>query len=110
MKRIIIIATFCASMTFLPVWNTAVAESYSIDDSVARIGNQNLTAQEFNDVLIRLRKLDDMKKVLETFTPEGKEKILNKLIEKRLFAMEATDRNLDKETKIKQAIQDAVNT
>ena len=76
---------------------------------VAKLGDHTISIDEFQKALIFYRKGNDMKKVLETLTPEGKERILNELVETNLLAMEAKDSGLDKEPQVLQAIQNATN-
>ncbi len=86
-------------------------ETKSIGAStVAKVGDRMILDEEFQQILIQYRKSRDMKKLVNTLTAEGKESILNELVDKKLFALEALSRGIDKDPQVKQAIQNAVDT
>lgn len=93
----------------LAVFYTVDAGQAPGANTAASIGQHTISAQEFREALIRLRSTGDMKIVLKTFTPEGKEQILGELIDQKLLAQEAITRDLDEDPKIKQAIQNAID-
>ena len=78
------------------------------DEIAASVGEIIITKQEYTDYLLLYRKIKDFKKVAETLTPEGKERILNELIEQHLFVLEAKSSGLDKKPLVQQEIQKAI--
>ena len=80
------------------------------EKTIAVIGNLSISADEFQEVIIRYRKSDDMQKVMETLTPEGKERILTEMIEQRLLALEAKERGLDQDQEISQGAVTVIMT
>lgn len=86
------------------------AEKGPDEKAIAVIGNHLISVDEFQEVIIRYRESDDMQKVLETLTPEGKERILTEMIEQRLLALEAQERGLDQDQEIKRIIESTVNS
>jgi len=78
------------------------------DEIAASVGEIIITKQEYTDYLLLYRKIKDFKKVAETLTPEGKERILNELIEQYLFVLEAKSSGLDKKPLVQQEIQKAI--
>ena len=78
------------------------------DEIAASVGEIIITKQEYTDYLLLYRKTKDFKKVAETLTPEGKERILNELIEQHLLVLEAKSSGLDKKPLVQQEIQKAI--
>lgn len=85
------------------------AKSRPNSKGLAVVGDRTISVNEFRDVLIHYRKSEDMQKVLETLTPEGKERILSKLIDQKLLALGAKERGLDKEPEVRRAIDNAID-
>jgi len=75
---------------------------------VAVVGNRTITESEFRATLKRIRRGEDVQKSLETFTPEGRERILNEVIDRVLFSLAAKKRGMDRWHSVKLAIQEAV--
>ncbi len=77
--------------------------------AVAQVGERRISQEELREELIVERKSGDTAKVLETFTLEGRKRILNALILRRIFAEEARKRGMDEDPEIQRAIVRAVN-
>ncbi len=79
------------------------------DEAAAVVGELTIGASELENLLGRLRKGGDMKVMLETIAPEGKERILNDLVEQKLLALEARDRGLNRDEEVMRAMERAVD-
>ena len=75
---------------------------------VASIGNETITAEEFKEIVRHIRTEGNTQQVLETMTPEGRRRLLDRLIEQKLFALEAERQGLPQDPIIQMAIQAAV--
>jgi peptidyl-prolyl cis-trans isomerase C len=78
------------------------------DDIVASVGEAKITKQEYKNYLLLYRKSGDFKKIAETLTPVGKARILNELIEHHVLVLEAKNSGLDKDPRVRQAIESAI--
>jgi len=78
-------------------------------ESVAQVGESRITQEELRDELVGERKSGDTAKVLESFTLEGRERILKVLILRRLFAEEARKRGMEGDPEVRRAMARAVN-
>jgi len=75
---------------------------------VASIGNETITTEEFKEIIRHIRTEGNTQQVLETMTPEGRRRLLDRLIEQKLFALEAERQGLPQDPIIQMAIQAAV--
>jgi len=78
-------------------------------ESVAQVGESRITQEELRDELVGERKSGDTAKVLESFTLEGRKRILKVLILRRLFAEEARKRGMEGDPEVRRAMARAVN-
>jgi len=108
MKIIVLIGTLFF-LAFLPIASKSQPAGLPDAAVAAKVGDRAISADEFLDTLIVYRKSGDMRKVLKTLSQEGKEEILNKLIEQKLYAIEAKGQGLDHEPRVRQAIQHAID-
>ena len=77
------------------------------NDVAAEVGDRQISAEEFQNILIHYRLHGNTKKILQTLTLEGKDQILNAHVEEKLLSIEAKKRKIDKEPQIRQSIQNA---
>jgi peptidyl-prolyl cis-trans isomerase C len=77
-------------------------------DVVVSIGNETITKEEFKETIQQLRKAGNTQQVLEAMTPEGRRRLLDRLIEQKLFALEAKRQGLPEDPVIQMAIQAVV--
>ncbi len=105
--RVVVFFVIC----MLPLGILVTASEYNLDTKTcAAIANdRRITIESFRNTLARLRASKDMKSMLKTLNPQGKEDILNEMIDDKLFAVDAQKRKLDKDPKIQEAIQDAID-
>jgi peptidyl-prolyl cis-trans isomerase C len=78
-------------------------------DVAAEVGNRQISAEEFQNILTHKRLRGDTKQILQTLTPEGKDQILNALVEIMLLSIEAKKRKIDEEPKVRLLIQNATD-
>ena len=76
---------------------------------IAVADTRRISAESFQDELVSLRAGKDMKNILKTLNPQGKEGILNEMIDDKLLAVDAQKRKLDKDPTVQEAIQDAID-
>jgi peptidyl-prolyl cis-trans isomerase C len=105
----IVIAILMFVLFGAPVNAHGQAEGPSGSDWAAQIGDQTITVAEFLKVLIEQRQAGQVRDVLATLTPEGKERILEQMVEQRLLALAARRQGLTEEADVKQAIEKAVD-
>jgi len=74
----------------------AGAEASLGEEAAAVVGGRRISAAELREALARERQSGEMPKVLATLTPQGKERILNDLVERSLLAARARSLGLDK--------------
>jgi peptidyl-prolyl cis-trans isomerase C len=79
------------------------------DEAAAVVGERTISSSTFQNLLARLRKEGDMRVMLETVTPEGRERILNGLVEQTLLALEARDRGLPGDEAVRRAMESSVD-
>lgn len=93
----------------LPV--TSKGQPVTLPDAevAAKIDGRVINADEFFDMLLIYRQNGDMRKTLKTLTEEGKEEILNGLVLQKLYALEAEERGIDCDSRVRQAIQNATD-
>ena len=108
MTRIKTIYIFSLVLGLIIAGYPAYGENTNEHDTIIVIGSRHITSSEFRDMLATIRSGGDMIKILESFTPEGKTRIADKLIGERLFAMEASRLGLDSEPDIRKQIDTAV--
>jgi peptidyl-prolyl cis-trans isomerase C len=87
----------------------ASQESPGGGETVATVGESRITKEDLRDELLEERKSGDTVRVLESLTPEGRQRILRNMIERRLFAAEARKRRMNEDPEIQRAIFRAVN-
>jgi peptidyl-prolyl cis-trans isomerase C len=109
MKKVLIIITVCWGICLITLLNGISAQRLPESKVVARVGCHVITLQELNELLAQVRATADMRKVLETFTPEGKAKLLEELMDTKLFALEASERKIDQEPQVHREVQRAVD-
>lgn len=78
-------------------------------EAAAQVGERRISQEELREELIGERKSGNSAKALESFTPEGRKRILKGLILRRLLADEARKRGMDEDPEIQRAIDRAVN-
>ena len=106
-RMIVLIAVLVTAGTSSSVF--ALDTGTDTKTCIAVADTRRISAESFQEALIRLRASKDMKNMLKTLNPQGKEDILNEMIDDKLLAVDARKRKLDKDPKIQQAIQDAVD-
>jgi peptidyl-prolyl cis-trans isomerase C len=75
---------------------------------LARIGDRQVTADEFRQLLRAMREAGRTDTTLETLTPLGRERLLNALVEKDLYALAAREDGLDRREDVRFWIDQAV--
>jgi peptidyl-prolyl cis-trans isomerase C len=109
MKIIPVLLTF---FFILSCWsNEAISQEIKSPNTfaVAEVGDRVILDDEFQRILIQYRKSGDMKKIVNTLTADGKEAILNELVDNKLFAIEALNQGIDNDPQVKQTIQNAID-
>jgi len=102
MKKILILLTVMLAVD--PLY----AEDFNNKELIAEVGDLKISREEFQNILIAYRKSDNMETILATYTLEGKEKILQMIVDQKLFAIEAKRRQLDQEPQVRKAIENAI--
>ena len=104
------IMMICA-MFLLALSMPAAASQNSPDTKTcaALVDDRTITVESFQNTLVRLRASKDIERMLDTFSPQGKEKLLNEMIVNKLLAVDAQKRKLDQDPKIRAAIQEAID-
>ena len=68
---------------------------------LAEAAGQQVTTEEFLDLLVAYRTSGDAKKLAMTISPEGQEEILRELVDRRLFAGAAREKKLHEDAAVK---------
>jgi peptidyl-prolyl cis-trans isomerase C len=103
----VIIKAIVYIFLFSPAGVFCQEEMPPANDLAAEVGNRQISAEEFQNVLINHRLHGDTKQILQTLTMEGKKQILNALVEVMLISIEAKKLKIDDEPKIRLSIQNA---
>lgn len=77
--------------------------------TLAEVGPSRVSVSDFRMLLGAIREASGVAATLETLTPTGRERLLNALIEKQLYALGARDEGLDREPDVRFWIDQAVN-
>jgi peptidyl-prolyl cis-trans isomerase C len=78
------------------------------DRLLAQVAGERVTAGNFRQYLSTLQSRNDAGVTLKTLTPQGREEILDGLIQKRLFAAAARDAGLDRREDVRFRIEEAI--
>lgn len=76
---------------------------------LAQIGQERITLDQFLGVLRTMRQTGQAETTLQTLTPAGRERLLNALIDRQLYAIGAREDGLDREPDVRFRIEQAVN-
>jgi peptidyl-prolyl cis-trans isomerase C len=105
-KTILFFFIFLASSAPAPIW--AAETKTDTGPYAAFVDSRPVTMERFQQRLGQLRASKDIQLVLKTLNPEGKANILNEIVDQKLLAIEAKNKKLDEDPKIREAIEDAV--
>ena len=108
-KFTIVLAVFWLLVFFADVPSKS-EESDLETKIVAQIGERKICIAQFQDVLLRYRKGEDMDMVLKTLTPEGRVQLLDELIDIKLLSLWAKDKEWHKESAVRWAVESAVDS
>jgi peptidyl-prolyl cis-trans isomerase C len=78
------------------------------DRLLAQVAGERVTAGNFRQYLRSLQSRNDAGVMLKTLTPQGREEILDGLVQKRLFAAAARDAGLDRRDDVRFRIEEAI--
>jgi len=107
MKIFVEIAIFLLLLS--PPASRGQQEATCNGDCAARVGDQVISRNELQQVLADRRQAGDVQQVLATLTPEGKERVLQQLVGRKLFSLAARQRGGLEDEQVQLAIQRAVD-
>ncbi len=107
MKIIAALATLL--LLVVPLTVSGQQENDGKDDFAAQVGDQVIGRAALQQILVAQRQAGDVQGVLATLTPEGKEQVLQQMVDSKLFSMEARQQGLAGDVVVQQAIERAVD-
>jgi peptidyl-prolyl cis-trans isomerase C len=75
---------------------------------LARVGTHEISSEDFRFLILALRQAGRTGTTLETLTPAGRERLLDALVEKDLYATAAREDGLDREPAVRFWVEQAV--
>jgi peptidyl-prolyl cis-trans isomerase C len=103
--RLLSVATFAAVLFTTGV--SAQQQGGAERAAVARVGARTIPAEAFQEVLVAERKAGDQNRMLETLTTGGKARILDREVDRLLFASAAREDRLDEDAAVKREMERA---
>jgi len=108
MRIVHYIGLMCLLIAIISITTHAQEKDEPATDIIAYIGDEPIRSLELQSVLSWYREYGNTKLALETLTPEGKERILNEIIDRRLLSYQAKTQGLHVVPEIEYAIKNAV--
>jgi peptidyl-prolyl cis-trans isomerase C len=87
---------------------TAVSAAQA-PEMLASIGSRKISVTDFRSVMRAMQQAGSTQSTLQTLTPAGREKLLDALIEKELYALGARDEGLDRQPDVRFWMDQAVD-